>query len=108
VKLWLARAEVNVLALEIVSLQAGSLPLSTGTLLDYISEAARRENIDITWYRHEGHPVAIMRFQSDLTRPTFQFDRVELQDGRLTIAGRSTDPLAAAPPPPRAVSKPGP
>jgi hypothetical protein len=104
VKLWLVEKEVNVLALEIVSLQAGSLPLSTGSLLDYISQAARRENIDITWYRHEGHPVAVMRFQADLTRPTFQFDRVELKDGKLTIAGRSTDPVPAAPPP-RAVPK---
>jgi hypothetical protein len=107
VKLWLVENEVNLMALEMVSLQAGSLPLSTGTLLDYISEAARRENIDITWYRHEGHPVAIMRFQSDLTRPTFQFDRVDLKDGKLTIAARSTDPLAGAPPP-RVVAHPGP
>jgi hypothetical protein len=104
VKLWLVENEINVLAMEIVSLQAGSLPLSTGTLLDYISEAARRENIDITWYRHEGHPAAIMRFQADLTRPTFQFDRVELKDGRLTIAGRSTDPVPTAPAP-RAMPK---
>jgi hypothetical protein len=104
VKLWLVENEINVLAMEIVSLQAGSLPLSTGTLLDYISEAARRENIDITWYRHEGHPVAVMRFQADLTRPTFQFDRIELKDGKLMIAGRSTDPVPAAPAP-RAVAK---
>ncbi|MBO0700859.1 MAG: hypothetical protein J2P46_20860 [Zavarzinella sp.] len=108
VRVWLVENEVNLLAMEIVSLQAGSLPLSTGTLLDYISEAARRENIDITWYRHEGHPVAVMRFQSDLTRPTFQFDRVDLRDGKLTIAARSTDPLGGGPPPPRVVSNTGP
>jgi hypothetical protein len=99
IKLWLVKDEVNVLAMEIVSLQAGSLPLSTGTLLDYISEAARRENIDITWYRHEGHPVAIMRFQADLTRPTFQFKELELKGGELRIVGRSTDLLAPLPPP---------
>ena len=107
VKLWLVPKELNVVALEIVGLQAGSLPLSTGTLIDYISEAARREHIDISWYRHDGHPVAVMRFQSDLTRPTFQFDRIELKDGRLTIVARSTDPLTSAPPP-RAVSKSNP
>ena len=95
---------MNTMAMEIVSLQAGSLPLSTGTLLDYISEAARRENIDISWYRQEGHPVAIMRFQADLSRPTFQFDRIELKDGKLTIGGRSTDPWPA--PPPRVVARP--
>jgi hypothetical protein len=103
IKIWKVADEMNTLAMEIVSLQAGSLPLSTGTLLDYISEAARRENIDISWYRQEGHPVAVMRFQADLSRPTFQFDRVELKDGKLTVRGRSTDPFA--PPPPRAVPK---
>jgi len=99
IKLWLVKDELNVLAMEIVSLQAGSLPLSTGTLLDYISEAARREYIDIAWYRHDGHPVAIMRFQSDLTRPTFQFHQFELKGGELRIVGRSTDLLAPLPPP---------
>jgi hypothetical protein len=103
IKLWLVPGQMNVLAMEIVSLQAGSLPLSTGTLLDYISQFARRENIDITWYRHDGHPVAIMRFQSDLTRPTFRFEQLELKGNKLTIVGRATDLLAA--PPPRVVSK---
>jgi len=103
VKLWLVPNQMNVLAMEIVSLQAGSLPLSTGTLLDYISQFARRENIDITWFRHDGHPVAIMRFQSNLTRPTFQFEQLELKGNKLTIVGRATDLLAA--PPPRVVSK---
>jgi hypothetical protein len=104
IRLWKVPGEVTTLAMEIVSLQAGSLPLSTGTLLDRISEAARRENIDISWYREQGHPVAIMRFQADLTRPTFQFDQIELKDGKLTVTGRSTDLLG--PPPPRMVSKP--
>jgi hypothetical protein len=104
-KLWLVPRQVNVLAMEIISLQAGNMPLSTGTLIDYISEAARREGIDISWYRHDGHPVAVMRFQSDLARPTFQFDRVELTEGRLTIAGRSTDPVVGPAPVPAAGPK---
>jgi hypothetical protein len=104
IKLWKVVGEVNTLAMEIVSLQAGSLPLSTGRLLDRLSEAARRENIEISWYRHDGHHVAIMRFQADLTRPTFQFDRIELKDGKLVVIGRSTDLLG--PPLPRVVAKP--
>jgi hypothetical protein len=105
-KLRVVPGQMNVLAMEIVSLQAGALPLSTGTLLDYITQAARRENIDISWYRHDGHPVAIMRLQADLNRPTFQFDRIKIQAGSMTIAGRSTDPFAgAAGPPPRVVPK---
>jgi hypothetical protein len=99
IKLWRVDNEINTLAMEIVSLQAGSLPLSTGTLLDDISQAARRENIDVTWYRHEGHPVAIMRFQADQTRPTFQFVDVVLKEGELTIYGRTALPTGVAPPP---------
>lgn len=89
-KIWLIPSDTNLMAMEVVSLQAGSLPLSPSTLLDYISEAARRQNIDVSWYRSsEGHPVAVMRFQAELTRPTWQFERVELTPGKLTIAGRT-------------------
>jgi hypothetical protein len=104
IRAWKVADESNTLAMEIVSFRAGAMPLSTSTLLDNISSWARREHIDITWYRKEGHPVAIMRFQADLNRPTFQFDDVELKDGSMTVSGRSTDPFA--PPAPRVVSKP--
>ena len=100
IRFWLVPNQTNVLAMEIVSFQAGSLPISTGTLLDQISAAARREHIDVTWYRKDGHPVALMKFQSDLTRPTFQFSRVELQEGKVIIAGRDADRQT---PPPRVV-----
>jgi hypothetical protein len=96
IKAWKVPAQVNTLAVEIVSLQAGSLPLSTGVILDDISEAVRRWKIEITWFRHDGHPVAILRFQADQSRPTFQFDSVEIKNGKLSILGRSTD---MAPPP---------
>ena len=93
-KMWLVSGETNMLAMEIVGLRAGMMPLSTSTLLDYITAMARRENIEVTWYRHEGHPVAIMRFLADQTRPTFQFVRVELKDQELVLEGRSTQPAA--------------
>ena len=101
-KVWKVKGETNTLAVEIISLQAGSLPLSTRTILEDISEAVRRENIDIKWFRQDGHPVAIMRFQADQTRPTFQFDDIELKTGKLTISGRSTELTA---PPPRTASR---
>lgn len=89
VKLWLVPGQSNVIAMEIVRLRAGSLPLSPGLLMDDISEAARREKIETTWYRHEGNPVAVMRFQSDLTRPTLQFKELELSEGTLILKGES-------------------
>lgn len=97
IKMWLVAGEANLLALEVVSLQAGSLPLSPATLLDYISESARAQNIEVTWYRNNDHPVALLRFQAEVTRPTFQFEQVKLTNGKLIIKGRSTENL----PPPK-------
>lgn len=102
-KFWVVRSKVSTLAMEIVNLQAGSLPLSTGFVLDYITSAARRQNIDVTWFRSEGHPVAVMRFQSDQQRPTFQFDEISLQNGSLEIAGRASEHSSV--PNPRLVQK---
>ena len=104
IRLWKVADELNTVAMEIVSFRAGSLPLSTGNLLDLISQLARREKIDISWYREDGHPVAVMRFQSDLSRPTFQIDQIELKDGKAIISGRSTDLTGT--PQPRVVGKP--
>ena len=107
IRLWKVARELNMVAMEIVSFRAGSLPLSTGNLLDLISQVVRRQGIDISWYRQDGHPVAVMRFQSQLSRPTFQFDRIELKDGKAIITGRSTELGGpAGPPPPRVVGKP--
>ncbi|HEX3146491.1 MAG TPA: hypothetical protein VHR66_00215 [Gemmataceae bacterium] len=103
IKFWKVPQGVNTLAMEIVSLQAGALPIPKSFFLDKISEKARRENIEISWYRKDGHPVAVMRFQADLTRPTFQFDRIELAGGELRMTGRSTDLLG--PPIPRVTPK---
>lgn len=97
IKPWLVPNQTNVLAMEIVSFQAGSLPISTGTLLDRISAAARREHIDVTWYRRQGHPVAVMKFQSDLTQPTFQFSHLDVGEGKVRIVGKV--PELSLPPP---------
>jgi hypothetical protein len=90
-RIWLVPGESNLIALEIVNLQAGSLPLSTSTLLDYISETVRHYNFDISWYRQEGHPVAIIKLQAAASRTTFQLMQLEFKDSKITLVGRSTD-----------------
>jgi hypothetical protein len=90
-RVWLAAKEPNVVALEFESLSAGALPISAQSLLERVYEAARRQNIDPTWYRYRGHPVLLLRFQADRANPTFQLQRLELQEGKLLIAGRSLD-----------------
>lgn len=89
VRMWLTAQEPNVVAMELLALRGGSLPIPSRSLLDYISEAAHQLNIEVTWYRHNGHPVALMQFQADQVRPTVQLQRLQIQSGRIFLAGRS-------------------
>jgi hypothetical protein len=58
---------------------------------------ARRQDIEVTWYRWNGNPVALLRFQATQQRPTVRLERLTLQKGLLTIGGRSIEasPLRA-------------
>jgi hypothetical protein len=99
-RLWLPTKsqDVNVICLEILGRKAGAMPVSAQSLLELISEQARKD-IEVTWYRHEGNPVALLRFQNDRARPTFQLRRLELRQGMITIGGMSP---GTSPPPPNA------
>jgi hypothetical protein len=92
-RVWLAAHEANVVALELQGLHAGSLPVSAQSLLERISEVVRRrEDIEMSWYRHNGNPVALLRFQANQARPTVRLERLELGQGELIIGGRSVEP----------------
>ncbi len=98
VRMWLVANEVNLIGVEVLSLRAGALPISKQMILNYITETARRSNIDCTWYRHSGNPVAILKLQGDQLRPTIQLQRFELKQGQIIIVGRSIDTNGATPP----------
>jgi hypothetical protein len=88
---WLCRKDVNVVAMELQGLHAGSLPITAQSLLDRVSEVARQQDIEVTWYRLNGNPVALLRFQATQPRPTVRLERLELSDGQLLIVGRSAE-----------------
>jgi hypothetical protein len=94
-RVWLAPKEPNVVVLELQGLHAGSLPISAQSLLEQISDIARRNNIDVTWYRHNGNPVALLRFPTD-ARSTVQLHQLQLSSGKLTIVGRALENLPRA------------
>ena len=77
------------MAVEIVGLWAGDLPLGSHWLLDRVSEEAREQNIDVTWYRNAGRPVGLFRLYADQPRPATQVASLTLVDGVLTVAGRA-------------------
>jgi hypothetical protein len=95
-RFWLVAQKTNVVALELISFRAGALPLGTQALLDSITESVRKQNIDVTWYRHNGHPVALLQFQANQPRPNMLLRRLELKVGRVIIAGSRPDDLVHA------------
>jgi hypothetical protein len=96
-RVWLAKNEPNVVCLELQGLHAGSLPISPQSLLDHITEACQRKRIGVKWYRRDGNPVALLRFQTDGPRPSVQLSKLELRQGMLVIAGSCIQPGAIIP-----------
>jgi hypothetical protein len=96
---WLVKDETNVIALELCGLKAGALPLGCQSLLDAITEAAHDSNIEVTWYRHDGNPVGVLRFYADQLQPTTQIHTFRVADGAVTLGGRTrlATSVAAAP-----------
>jgi hypothetical protein len=97
-RVWLAAGEINVVALELQGLHVGALPISAQSLLERISEKARENAIEVTWYRYHGNPVALLRFQADQELPTYQLEHIALKNHEVTVWGRSSDgpPLRTA------------
>lgn len=92
VRVWVAAQERNVVALELQGLHAGALPISAQSLQQQVTDMTRPQNIDVTWYRHKGNPVALLRFQADRTRPTVHLKQIELRRGFMIIRGSSSEP----------------
>lgn len=92
-KLWLAQSEVNALVIEVRRRRAGALSIPSQHVFQELTELGKKHNIDITWYRHEGNPVAVVKFQSDRQRPTAQLRRLEVVPGKITVQGVSFDPV---------------
>jgi hypothetical protein len=87
-RIWLPRNDPNVVVLQLEGLQAGLVPFTAQWLLERISEVPRKNGIDVSWYRHEGCPVALVRFQNDQPHPTLQLQAVQFEDHVITIRGR--------------------
>jgi hypothetical protein len=92
-KLWLAPNEVNVICIEFLGRHAGALPIATQSLLNEISEVASRNGFEITWYRHEGNPVALVRIQqNDHSLTPAKLRLLEVRQGWIAIGGVSQEP----------------
>ncbi len=95
----MAAKEPNVVVLELHGMQAGALPIAPQPFLEQLSEVVRGPNIDVTWFRYNGHPTAAIQFRGDKDRPSVVLRQVDVRPGVLTIVGRSLEGAALSLPP---------
>jgi hypothetical protein len=90
-KVWIVPKEPNVLAVEILGRRAGAIPISPQGLLNEVTELAARHNVEVTAYRHEGHPVALIRFQADRPRAGAHLKGIRARLGELRLLGSTAE-----------------
>lgn len=90
-RIWLVKGEPNVVALKLVGFHAGALPISAQSLLENITQTCQKNGIGVDWYRDDGDPVALLRFQAEQPNPTLELQAIKLEPGVIHIEGRTKD-----------------
>lgn len=93
-RVWLVKGEPNVVALKLVGFHAGALPISAQSLLESITKVCQDNGIGVDWYRDDGAPVALLRFQAEQPHPTLELETIKLEPGAIHIKGRTKDPAS--------------
>ena len=93
-KVWLAQRDPNTLVIEVISLNAGAMPIAIKAFHEEIAEQLRSQNIKALWYRKDGHPTVVLKFQADRREPSFHFKNLEISQGRFYLEGETLDPEA--------------
>jgi hypothetical protein len=88
---WLVAREPNVVALEFLGMHVGALPISAHSWLERQLDAIRKRDIEASWYRYNGHPILLLRFQADRSNPTFRLLELNICPGTIAIAGHSIE-----------------
>jgi hypothetical protein len=124
-RVWAVPREPNVLAVQVLGRRIGALPISTQSVVTDLADLAARHNaemriggqaggklpnwaqaqqrlgtVEVTPYRYEGCPVALIRFQADQAQVNLQLKCLRVEPGMLKVGGRCTRdvaPVAANP-----------
>lgn len=81
--------EPNVLALRFGKLRAGAVPLPMSQILEQVSQAARRQDLQVEWRQADGDPVALLHFPPprDGDRRAVTLESLRLGPGELLVSG---------------------
>jgi hypothetical protein len=85
-------------AVRLVKVQAGALPLPVGIVADKLSAACARLSLPVLWSENEGQPVAMIRIGNAADSPATRWfiDALELTEGELFVAGHTESRLELA------------
>jgi hypothetical protein len=78
-------------AIRLMSVRAGALPLPVMQLADEIAATCERLSLPVRWTQQDGQPVAIVELHSDPSTEERQFfiDAIEFGDGEMYVAGHT-------------------
>jgi hypothetical protein len=78
-------------AIRLVSVRAGALPLPVMQVADELAAAARELSLPVRWTQENGQPVAIVELHGDASTDKRQFhiDAIELGAGQVYVAGHT-------------------
>jgi hypothetical protein len=88
--------ESGQIAVRLISVQAGALPVPVLEVADEISKACQALSLPVRWTEEEGQPVALvdLRQGGGGEKHELFVDAIELRDGSLYVAGHTEDNAA--------------
>jgi hypothetical protein len=90
--------EEGAVAIRLMSVRAGALPLPVMQLADEIATACDKLSLPVFWTQDAGQPIAIVELRSDASTNNqhFYIDLIEFGEGELYVAGHTEVPATFA------------
>jgi hypothetical protein len=89
--------EQGAVAIRLLSVRAGALPLPVMQLADEIAHACKDLKLPVCWTQQHGKPVVLVEIHSDKPQREFYIDAIELHENELYVAGHTDVALARSP-----------
>jgi uncharacterized protein YpmS len=83
--------ESGAVAIRLMSVRAGTLPLPVMQVADELAAACRELSLPVRWTQENGQPVAMIELHSDQSTDKRQFhiDAIDLSKGQVYVAGHT-------------------
>ena len=78
--------EQGAVAIRLIAVRAGALPLPVLQLADELADACKKLKLPVRWTRQDGKPVALVEIRT--SEPVY-VDAIQLDDNQLYVAGHT-------------------